>query len=273
MTTLFDKLNLKPAERRLVVFVALIVFIVLNAFFVWPKFFEWSRVQQREKTALQNLDQFRREVDRIPAYERQLRELEKAGAAVASEDQASKLQTTVYSQAALSGVQVNTYTAPPASRFGSGGKTNMFFDEQIGTIQFIAEEHSLVDFLYNLGAGGSMIRVRQMTLNPDPPRQKLQGSITLVASFARRAAPRASAATTSTAAPGRPGQPAPAPAAAPARAAVSNAPAAKPSWFSRFWPFGKKTAAPTTNSSVTTNTARRSSPFPSRTNAVPVPKR
>jgi hypothetical protein len=37
-----------------------------------------------------------------------------------------------------------------------------------------------VDFLYNLGIGSSLIRVRSFTLNPDPPRHKLQGNVTLV---------------------------------------------------------------------------------------------
>ena len=55
------------------------------------------------------------------------------------------------------------------------------------------EEKSLVDFLYSLGVGGSLIRVRSMTLSPDPVRQKLQGSLTLVASYAKKAPPKIAA--------------------------------------------------------------------------------
>jgi hypothetical protein len=263
MSSLFDKLNLRPGERRLVVIVSLTVFVVLNAFLVWPKFFEWSKVKNREHAARTSYDQFKREVDRIPSYEKRLRELEQAGAAVGSEDQASKLQTTVYSQSALSGVQVNTYTAQ--QKTSAGGKTNQFFDEQSSVIQFIAEEKSLVDFLYNLGIGGSMIRVRQMTLNTDAPRQKLQGTITLVASFARRAppksAPGASPAVAAVPAP-RPATAAPAPGSpqksltnAVKAASASSAPAQKQtSWLSRLWPFGKTAAAPPkTNAPAKTN--------------------
>lgn len=265
--TVFDKLNLRPAERRAVVVVALVVFVALNFFFVWPKFFDYGKIQNRRKQAEGSLQQFQREVQRIPEYERKLRDLEKQGAAVASEDQALKLSTTVYSQAALSGVQVNTYT--PVLRGGSmGGKTNQFFDEQSGTIQFVAEEKNLVDFLYNLGAGGSMIRVRSMTLNPDPPHQRLQGSITLVASYARKAPVRNVGGSTGPApsvptGPGRPGTTAlPPPGGArpgitaALKAPESNAPPQKTSWLARLWPFGKKAAAPV----VQTNA-------PGRTNA------
>lgn len=268
MTSYFDKLNLKPAERRLVVFVALTVFIVLNAFFVWPKFFDWSKVKQRRVRAERSLDQFQREVQRIPQYEARLRELEKQGASVGSEDQALRLSTTVQSQAALSGVQINVYTPQP--RTSSGGKTNLFFDEQTAVIQFVAEEKNLIDFLYNLGVGGSMIRVRQMTLNPDPPRNRLQGSITLVASYARRA-PAGRAATAPAAAAAVPASPRSSSAAAtPGRsltnalrgaAAATNSTPPKASWLSRLWPFGKKTAEPTTSPARTN--------APSATNAPP----
>jgi hypothetical protein len=255
--TLFDKLNLKPGERRVVLFVALLVFVVLNGWFVWPKFFELGRLHRRQAQALGNLQQFQREVDRIPQYERRLRELEQLGAAVASEDQASKLQTTVYSQAALSGVQVNNYIPQP--RGSSGARTNIFFDETSGTIQFVAEEKNLVDFLYNLGIGGSLIRVKRMSLNPDPPRQRLQGSITLVASFARKAPPKAAtpAPATPAAATARPpgtGGAAPKSINAAMKPAASNAPPAQKSWLSRLWPFGNKPAAAPAKTNATART-------------------
>ena len=259
--TLFDKLNLKPGERRAVLFVALFVFIVLNAWFVWPKFFELSRLHRRRDQALANLQQFQREVDRTPQYERRLRDLEQQGAAVASEDQASKLQTTVYSQAALSGVQVNNYV--PQTRGGGGGRTNIFFDETSGTIVFVAEEKSLVDFLYNLGVGGSLVRVKNMSLNPDAPHQRLQGSITLTASFARKAPARgpvsAASAAPAAAAPARPAAPGGGAASKSISAAMkpetTRAAPEKKSWLSRLWPFGNKPAAalPTTNAPGRTN--------------------
>jgi hypothetical protein len=195
MTSLYDKLNLRPGERRLVTVVAIAVFILLNAFFVWPHFGDWKKLEQRRKAAQATFHQFKDEVDKIPEYQRKLAELQQAGAVVASEDQASKLATTVNNQAALSGVQINRYDAP---RQTASTRPNNFFDESRGNINVTTEEKALVDFLYNLGVGGSLIRVRSMSLNTDPARQKLMGNIELVASYGKKAPPKVAAAAPAT---------------------------------------------------------------------------
>jgi hypothetical protein len=197
MNSLFDKLNLRPGERRLVIIVTVVVFILLNAFFVWPHFGDWGRLQKRKREATALLKAYQTEIDNMPRYQKHLAELQQAGAAVASEEQASKFSTTVQNQAILSGVQLLR------SEFGgrqmSTGKTNQFFDEQRGLISISTEEKPLVDFLYNLGVGGSLIRVRSMSLNTDGPRQRLLGTLTLVASFARKPPPKVAAAPSTTA--------------------------------------------------------------------------
>jgi hypothetical protein len=260
MKSFFDKLNLRPGERRLVIIVALIVFLVINAFLVWPRFLEWGKVKNQENAAKQTRDQYQREVDNIKRYQLRLTELEQKGAQIGNEDQALKLSSTVYSQAALSGVTINGWT-PQRAAASSGSKTNQFFDEQSGIMQFNADEKSLIDFLYNLGAGGSMIRVRSMQLNPDPPRYKLQGSITLVASFARTTPLRGASAAT---APAPAARPAASPAARPTNApAATNVPPPKTSWFERLWPFGKKAPAPASTNAPPKLKA------PARTNAAP----
>ena len=43
MKSLFDKLDLRPGERRLVVGVGIVVFIVLNLLFVFPNFGELKK--------------------------------------------------------------------------------------------------------------------------------------------------------------------------------------------------------------------------------------
>jgi hypothetical protein len=233
MNSLFDRLNLRPNERRLVIIVTIVVFILLNAFFVWPHFSDWGKLQKRKREATALLKAYQTEIGSMPRYQKQLAELQQAGAAVASEEQASKFSTTVQNQAILSGVQLLR------SEFGgrqvSMGKTNQFFDEQRGTISISTEEKPLVDFLYNLGVGGSLIRVRSMSLNTDGPRQRLLGNIQLVASFARKAvakavsAPPAAAASTphSTNPAARPNFAAARTNAANAAAARSNAPTRK----------------------------------------------
>jgi hypothetical protein len=45
-----------------------------------------------------------------------------------------------------------------------------------------------VDFLYKLGSGASMIRVRDLELQPDAPHQHLNGNIRLVASYQKNPA-------------------------------------------------------------------------------------
>jgi hypothetical protein len=198
----FDKLNLKPGERRLVIGVIIAVFIILNWLFVWPKFSEWGKIKARRQVAQAQIDQYDREIRNTKTYQLELAKLKEQGAEVATEEQAVKLSTTVNNQAALSGVGVNRYDPQrPTSALSSAGKTNQFFEEQSGVVNVTTEEKNLVDFLYHLGVGGSMIRVRSMTLNPDPQRQKLQGNITLVATYQKKAPPRAVAATTTPARP------------------------------------------------------------------------
>ena len=183
----FDKLNLRPQERRLVVIVGLVVFFVLNLWLVWPKFGAWGTEKKRKKDLEETLVRFQAEIDKTRIYKKQLDDLEHQGQSVQSEEQAADLQKVVYSQAALIGIFPSRYEPGTKS---SGGRTNQFFEEQSGVITVSTEEKPLVDFLYNLGAGSSLIRVRSMTLNPDPTRMKLAGTITLVASYQKKAPPK-----------------------------------------------------------------------------------
>ena len=62
-----------------------------------------------------------------------------------------------------------------------------FFVQQIQNINVTATDEQLVDFLYKLGSDVSMIRVLDLELQPDPPHQKLNANIRLVASYQRNA--------------------------------------------------------------------------------------
>jgi Tfp pilus assembly protein PilO len=188
VTSILDKLNLSPQERRLVVVVAIVVFVVLNIWLIWPEFGSVNRWNNRRLAAEANLKKFKDEIAKKTIYERQLRELESQGAYVGTEEQALSLQRDVANQALLSGVQVNRYD--PQARMATGGRTNAFFEEQGLIITVVTGEKELVDFLYNLGTRSSLIRVRSMTLSRDPTQMKLQGSMTLVASFAKKPSPK-----------------------------------------------------------------------------------
>lgn len=215
MTSL-DRLNLRPQERRLLVIVALIVFVVLNFWFVRPRFHDWSRTQADLQKGRRELAKYRREIAEVSATEGYQRKLEKykgEGGNVPSQDQAIQLLRIVQTKAAASGVQQNGITPVPRS---STGKTNEFFEEQSLTMNFVnTGEKELVDFLYNLGANDSLLRVRDMTIRPELPNAfKLSGSVTLTASFQKNppVRPATPTATKSPATPAttKPGAPAPA---------------------------------------------------------------
>jgi Tfp pilus assembly protein PilO len=189
VTSILDKLNLSPQERRLVVVIAIVVFVVLNIWLIWPEFGSVAIWKQRRADAERRLKQFKDEISNQGKYKRQLAELEVLGGQIGTEEQALSLQRDVANQALLSGVQVNRYD--PQARMATGGRTNAFFEEQGLIITVVTGERELVDFLYNLGTRSSLIRVRSMTLSRDPSGMKLQGSMTLVASFAKKPAPKA----------------------------------------------------------------------------------
>jgi Tfp pilus assembly protein PilO len=189
MTSLFDKLNLAPAERRLVVIVGIVVFVVLNFWLVFPQFGEWAKNEQRIRDAESKRKTFVDEIARKTAYEVELKELQKQGSEVATEEAALRLSQEINSQAALSGVTITSIS--PIARQGAGGKTNSFFDEASVTVNINTSEKELIEFLYRLADKDLLIRAKSMNLSPDPSRQRLQGLLVLVKSFQRRPPPKA----------------------------------------------------------------------------------
>lgn len=213
MTSVLDRFNLGPKERRLVVIVGLVVFVVLNLWLVWPNFGELGRVQQRIKDTRASLKKYQDEIDKQSTYLRELRELQGQGQFIANEEQALRLSQEVTSQAALSGVDLRSIS--PSQRTG---RTNAFFDEQSLVITVSAGEKELVDFLFNLASKETLTRVRSMTLGPDPKRERLQGNITLVKSFQKKPPPKTTPAVVASAKPTLPAPP----------KAVTNVATAKP---------------------------------------------
>jgi Tfp pilus assembly protein PilO len=181
--TFLDKLNLRPQERRLIVLVAVVIFIVLNFLFVKPHFGEWKATENKIRQVTATLDIFQKETARMPNYKIRLATLQTNGSDVLTEELA--LQRTVQSQASSHGLMVTRYD--PRAR-GSEMRTNQFFGEQALSIDFTSGGKELVDFLVDIAAGNSMIRVREMNVKPDPTQTKLMGNITLIASYQKKAA-------------------------------------------------------------------------------------
>jgi len=176
MTGYLDRLNLRPFEKRMVVGVGAVLFVVFNAWFVFPHFSDLAQARDRKVEAQKKLDRWRTEVDQSAKYKAAIAKLAGEGLEVAAEDQQNQFSRAIQMQQAQSGVNV-TSTSRPNTR------TNDFFMELTQTIGAQSGEPQLVDFLYNLGAGTSLIRVRGLGLHADPPRQQLVASITLVASY------------------------------------------------------------------------------------------
>jgi hypothetical protein len=199
MSSLLDKLNLRPQERRLVVLAGAVIFVVLNLWFVWPHFDDYSRIQRDIQRARTTLDRYHAELALVPQYTRRLEELEGQGAAgVLPEEQATLLISRIQMQADRSGVKHGRLT--PAPRTARNPATD-FFEEQSLTLDRIATGPAeLIDFLMALATGDLVIRVRALDLRRDPTETHLVGSIVLVASFQKQNPPRPATTTTRTAA-------------------------------------------------------------------------
>ncbi len=193
-----DKMNLRPSEKRLVVVVGAVVFVVLNFWLVIPRFSDWTKVKNRMAQAQRKLQLFQSEERQLKTYQTQVRNLESEGASVPREEQAAQFQRVIQSQSAQSGVNI-TSTSKLTSQ------TNQFFLELTQIVGLQSLESPLVDFLYNLGSGNSLIRVRELTVRPDQTRMQLTAQVKLVASYQKNIPVRAATSATTP-------QPAPAPA-------------------------------------------------------------
>jgi Tfp pilus assembly protein PilO len=173
--------QLRPLERRLAIGVLVVVFLVLNYVFVWPHFSDWGNLRQRLDTARTKLKLYRTAIAQTPTYETQVNSLQSDGEFVALEDQSVNMLRTIQQQAGQSGVSIVNNSRQIT-------RTNdVFFIEQVQNITVLANDEQLVDFLYKLGSGASMIRVRDLELQPDNVKQHLNANIRLVASYQKSA--------------------------------------------------------------------------------------
>ena len=171
-----NQLNLRPSERRLLVVVGLVVFVVVNIWFVWPHFGDLQQVEARRANALRNLKLYQDEIAKVPQREAEVKRLESAGSNVAKQDQAIELLRAIQKQATSHKVSITGNSRQTT-------RTNEFFIEQSQNVTTLSDEPELVEFLYDLGSGNSTIRVRDLTLRPDPQRFQLSSTIKLVSSY------------------------------------------------------------------------------------------
>jgi Tfp pilus assembly protein PilO len=175
-----SQMNLRPSERRLLVVVGLVVFVVVNIWFVWPHFGELGNVQLQQSNAQKKLDVYLQEIARQPVVAAQVKQLESAGSNVPREDQAIELLRAIQQKASLHKVSITGQSR-------QNTRTNQFFLEQSVNVSTLSGESELVNFLHDLGSAASTIRVRDLSVSPEPQRHKLTAKIQLVSSYQAKA--------------------------------------------------------------------------------------
>jgi Tfp pilus assembly protein PilO len=169
--------QLRPGERRLAVGVIVAVIVVLNYMFIWPHYGDWGRADGQIQQLKQQLRMYQDTIAQEGTYQLMLKKFESQGEYVAPENQSIDLMRAVSMQSAATGVGI-------LNAAHSTTQTNDdFFVEQVQNINVTATDEQLVNFLYNLGNDPSMIRVHDLELQPDGPRQRLNATIQLVASY------------------------------------------------------------------------------------------
>jgi len=129
------------------------------------------------------LTRYENEFAQTNSYLAGLRAFENEGQDVAVEDQAFQFANAIQAQAGQSGVRV-------LSNGRINTQTNQSFLEKSQTISVQGGEPQLVDFLFRLGDNSSQIRVRDLGVRPDQPRQQLVANVKLVASYLKKATAR-----------------------------------------------------------------------------------
>ncbi|MEW6307114.1 MAG: hypothetical protein AB1705_26925 [Verrucomicrobiota bacterium] len=186
MSSFFDQLNLRPQERRLVVGLLLVFFFIINFWLIWPQFKEWDKVKEDLRKAQARLDKYEAEIAQVSSRKQKLESLEAQGSDVLPAEQAFQFSRTVQMLAQRNKVTISTLGSPTSSR-GMGANTNAFFDEQNISMTVISGEAELVNLLVALASDSSLIRVRDLTLRAERPKQQqLSGTLKLVASYQKK---------------------------------------------------------------------------------------
>jgi type II secretory pathway component PulM len=203
--------RLSSFERRFVLVAVVVVAVVLNFWFVIPHFDDLRKIKNRFAAARTKQATFDKEIAQIQFYTKEVERLGGEAAAIPAEEQTVNLLSAIQNQAAQSGVSLLANNRQPE-------RTNQFFLERAQALTTQSGEAQLVDFLYNLGVGKELIRVRALSIRPDPPRMALSANITLIASYQKKMPKPASppAATAATPPPAAVTKPAPPPATPPA---------------------------------------------------------
>ena len=171
--------RLSSVERWFIILTIIVVFAVVNFVFVLPHLNDWGRLTNRMNEAESKQKKFEEMIGQMNNFSNQIAKLEGENSAVPQEDQAVNFLITIQNQAGQSGVSIIANNRQPE-------RTNQFFLERAQSLTLQSGEQQLVNFLYQLGTGSSLIRVRALSIRPDAPRQALSATVTLIASFQKK---------------------------------------------------------------------------------------
>jgi hypothetical protein len=169
--------HLRPMERRLAVGVIVVLLLVANYVAIWPHFGEWGSLDVKINQAQQKYKNCQNAIAQTPLFEQKLKKFQNEGEFVAQEDQAVDFMRAIQTRAIATGVSI--VNVPPSVMHTN----DAFYVERVENISVKATDEQLVDFLYQLGNDPAMIRVWDLELHPDGPRQRLEAGIGLVASY------------------------------------------------------------------------------------------
>lgn len=178
ISTSFSRLS--STERWIIILVIVGVFAVVHFAVAVPYLNDWGKLTNRRSDAEAKQKKYEEMIAQMNTFSNQISKLEGENSAVPAEDQAVNFITAIQSQAAQSGVAIIANTRQPE-------RTNQFFMERAQSVSTQSGEKQLVDFLYNLGVGNSLIRARALSISRDPSQQQLKATMTLIASFQKKA--------------------------------------------------------------------------------------
>ena len=99
MTRWFDRLNLAPQERRLVLAAIVVIALLLNYWIVWPFFQDWPKVNRELEELNRMKGRYTAETSKTNEYNTLLASLRSKGAQVAPEDAPTRLQVAILTNA------------------------------------------------------------------------------------------------------------------------------------------------------------------------------
>lgn len=182
MNSFFDRYNLNAFERRLTVVVGMAIFLVINMVFIWPRFSERTELAARMEKANQRMRTYDAQIKKGRVLKQRLAELEDSGSDVLPAERANQLVSLIQQKARESNLPFPNVRPVKTALADVGGEK--FFDQKAYSLRVTTEANELIAFLVAIGSDDSVVRVRDLDLKPEPPKNnRLICNMTLVANY------------------------------------------------------------------------------------------